>query len=242
MRLSVLELYTIGIGPSSSHTVGPMRAAERFARQAGTLKPARLRVELFGSLALTGKGHGTHLAIVAGLQGALPESVEPAGLPDRYAEVESAERLTLADGHAVAFTLREDLLFNRRKALPFHPNGMRFTALDAGGQTVFETFFYSVGGGFIVEESETGNPPAPPAVRYPFRNAAELVDWTEQTGLPVSAIVRENESAWRPERSIDNGLDAVWAAMQACVEAGLRTEGTLPGGLKIPRRAPGLYR
>jgi L-serine dehydratase len=242
MRLSVLELYTIGIGPSSSHTVGPMRAAERFAREAKSLEPDRLQVELFGSLALTGKGHGTHLAIVAGLQGALPESVDPAILQGDYAEAESEGTLRLAGIRPVPFDLKNDLLFNRKRTLPFHPNGMAFKAFDKGGNMLVERVLYSVGGGFVVDETETGKPPQPPGVPYPFSNAAELIDWTDQSGATISALVRANEAAWRPEPETDARLDAVWEAMQACVEAGVHTEGTLPGGLKIPRRAPGLYR
>jgi L-serine dehydratase len=240
MRLSVLDLYTIGIGPSSSHTVGPMRAAAQFAATVAPMGPRRIKVELFGSLGMTGRGHGTHLAIIAGLSGKLPESVKPQSLPEAWEAVESTRSLPLNGADSLPFNPEKDLLFNRRKSLPFHPNGMQFTAYDDKGEEQASDTLYSVGGGFVVRESDPPFETRPCA--YPFSSGSELLDWTDKCGLPVSDIVRENEAAWRPAKETRKRLDAIWAAMQACVEAGLHNQGSLPGGLKVPRRAPGLYR
>ncbi|MEX0326227.1 MAG: L-serine ammonia-lyase [Puniceicoccaceae bacterium] len=239
MRLSVLDLYTIGIGPSSSHTVGPMRAAAQFAANVAGQSPNRIKVELFGSLAMTGRGHGTHLAIVAGLSGELPESVDPKQLPKIWKTIEASYALPLAGKSPFTFNPETDLVFNRRKVLPFHPNGMQFTAVDERGKELAVETLYSVGGGFVVRESD---PPA--EVRpcaFPFTTGEELLEWTEKCPLPVSGIVRENEAAWRPADETCQRLDAIWSAMQGCVDAGLHADGSLPGGLKVPRRAPGLY-
>jgi len=221
VKLSVLDLYTIGIGPSSSHTVGPMRAAARFAAEAAGLDPCRVRADLYGSLALT----------------------EPS-LPLRHEQALASGRLPLAGRAEVAFDPATDLVFNRRASLPFHPNGMRFSALDQTGRSVLERVFYSVGGGFVVAEDEATAAAAAPAreVPHPFSDAARLIDWCDQTGLPVSGVILANEAAWRPQAETLERLDRVWLAMQACVEAGLHASGTLPGGLAIPRRAPALYR
>ena len=243
MKLSTLDLYTIGIGPSSSHTVGPMRAARRFAEEASELKPDRVRVELFGSLAMTGKGHGTDVAIAAGLQGEMPEAVDPACLPTGYEEVAAAKSLNLSGKQIVQFDPKTDLLFNRKKSLPCHPNGMAFSALSANGETLLESIFYSVGGGFVVSEEESQRPPPEaPATPFPFSTGEELIKWAEEEEKPVSQIVLQNESAWRDKARTCSRLDKIWKAMQGCVENGLNQEGLLPGGLKVPRRAPALYR
>jgi L-serine dehydratase len=243
MKLSVLDLYTIGIGPSSSHTVGPMRAACSFAREVEDLAPDRVQVELFGSLAMTGIGHGTHFALVAGLQGELPESVDTASLRARYAKIDSDKSILLNGRCAVPFDPDTDLIFNRKKSLPFHPNGMRFTALDKDGHTLRQSTLYSVGGGFVVTEEESQAPsPAAPQTPFPFSTAEELIKWAESEGKSISQIVLKNESAWRDKTKTHAKLDKVWKAMQACVEQGLNQDGCLPGGLKIPRRAPAMYR
>ena len=240
MNHSILDLYTIGIGPSSSHTVGPMRAAARFAKTAEQADPARLQVELFGSLAMTGRGHGTHLAIIAGLHGEAPETVPPESLSRLHEAVAASGKLTLPKGLALSFDLEKDLIFNRKNSLPFHPNGMRFTALDAQGEVLVQKTLFSIGGGFIHEEGEI--PPEPPKVRFPFSSAEKLIAHAEQANLKISQLVLENESAWRPKKETQRRLDGVWTAMQACVKAGLHADGHLPGGLKVPRRAPPLYR
>lgn len=240
MRLSVLDLYTIGIGPSSSHTVGPMRAAAQFAEAIAGRSPHRIKVELFGSLAMTGRGHGTHLAIVAGLSGQQPERVDPASLPRTWAAVESTHSLQLDGAQPFPFNPETDLIFNRRKVLPFHPNGMQLSAFDDTGNAFLTDTVYSVGGGFVARESDP--PPDDHQCPFPFSNARELLEWTEKRRKPVADIVWENEAAWRPAKETKKRLDAIWSAMQGCVEAGLHAEGNLPGGLKVPRRAPGLYR
>jgi L-serine dehydratase len=241
VKLSVLDLYTIGIGPSSSHTVGPMRAARRFADAAVALSPARVRVELFGSLALTGRGHGTHLAVAAGLAGERPESVEPASLPQIHASAGQQKQIRLAGECLVRFDPASDIHFNRRRSLPFHPNGMRFTALSRNDEMLLEETFYSLGGGFILREGEPAEPGAAAAPLYPFSNAAELMAHCGRAGKPVSEIVLVNESAWREEEETIARLDRVWRAMQECVSRGLSASGLLPGGLRIARRAPQLY-
>jgi L-serine dehydratase len=217
-----------------------MRAAAQFAEAVVTISPQRLRVELFGSLGMTGRGHGTHFAIIAGLSGQLPESVDPHRLPSAWVEVEASHKLPLNGGPVITFDPGKDLLFNRRKVLPFHPNGMIFSAYNERGEELASNTVYSVGGGFVSRESDP--PPESRACAFPFANAQELLDWTEKSRKPVSGIVWENESAWRPTKETGKRLDAIWKAMQACVEAGLHAEGQLPGGLKVPRRAPGLYR
>ena len=241
MKVSVLDLYTIGLGPSSSHTVGPMRAAARFAAAALPLRPARVRIDLYGSLALTGKGHGTHLALVAGLHGHQPETVDPAFLATAWAEAEAVAQVPLGGLLPVAFDPRHDLVFHRRHALPFHPNGLRCEALDADDHVLLTMTMYSIGGGFVITEGEKA-PPTPDPVPFPFHDAASLLAAAARAGGPISRLVLANEDAWRPRAETTAQLDRIWAAMQACVARGLATEGTLPGGLKVPRRAPGLHR
>jgi L-serine dehydratase len=241
VHLSVLDLYTIGIGPSSSHTVGPMRAAVQFASDAAPLKPARLSVELFGSLGLTGKGHGTHLAIVSGLGGKLPESVDPASLQSDYERIEQSKCLTLASGERVTFDPHSDLVFNREKSLPHHPNGMRFCAYGADGNVCLSTILYSLGGGFIIAEKDIGQPPDPVPIPYPFSSADELVRQADEIGLPISDLILDNEKAWRKRDATVSQLDTIWKAMQDCVASGLHAGGVLPGPMRVPRRAPTLY-
>jgi L-serine dehydratase len=249
MPISVFDLFTIGIGPSSSHTVGPMRAARRFARSLeseGTLGiTARVKAELYGSLAMTGRGHGTDRAILVGLEGETPEGVDPAWMPARVAEIRRTGRIRLLGRHEVPFDEKADLVFNRRDLLPLHSNGMRFTAFDAGGEAVDERVYYSVGGGFVVSEGAAGENRLvedSTEMPHPFHSGAELLDLCETTGKDVWQLMLENETAWRSEDEIRAGLLRIWDAMQGCVERGCREEGVLPGGLKVPRRAPQLYR
>jgi L-serine dehydratase len=251
MELSVFDLFKIGIGPSSSHTVGPMRAARRFAQQleAGGLleRIARVRVELFGSLGLTGKGHATDRAVLLGLGGERPDTVDPEGVEPLVAQIRAERRLRLLDRQAVPFDEAADLVFHQRESLPLHPNGMRFAALDAGGRSLATEEFYSVGGGFVVTAAEaragqTGaTPPARP-LPYPFGSAAELLELGRVQGRSIAALVRANEAAWRPDAETDARLDGIWAAMEACIERGCRAEGVLPGALRVRRRAARLYR
>ena len=249
MAISVLDLFKIGIGPSSSHTVGPMRAARTFAlglEAAGLLgRTAAVRSELYGSLGATGRGHGSDRAVILGLLGETPEAVEIETIAARVAEVRRSGRLPLLGGHEVAFRDDEHLRL-LRSSLPFHPNGMRFTALDEDGAAVRSRVFYSVGGGFVVDEdAAAGASPITPdtrALAFPFTSAAELLEHCRRTGLPVSRVMLGNEKAWRPEAETRSALLRIWGVMQDCVRRGSATDGVLPGGLQVRRRAPDLLR
>ncbi|WP_248340819.1 L-serine ammonia-lyase [Anaeromyxobacter paludicola] len=246
MRVGVFDLFKIGIGPSSSHTVGPMRAARLFAaglRDAGLFpRVAAVQVTLHGSLGATGRGHGTDRAVVLGLLGESPEEVDVAAVPARLAEVAERRSLSLLGERPIPFRAAEDLAFDRRP-LPFHPNAMRFTALDAAGAVLQSRVWYSVGGGFVVGEGDAeAGQGAGPAVPYPFHSGEELVRRCVEQRLPVSGLMRANERALRPDGEIEAGLQRLWAVMQACVRRGFEADGVLPGGLRVPRRAPLLYR
>jgi L-serine dehydratase len=244
MTISVFDLFKVGIGPSSSHTVGPMRAAATFAarlRSDGLLaRTAGVRCELFGSLGATGHGHGSVKAVVLGLEGQLPDRVDPVAAEPRVAAVRSEGKLLLAGEHPIAFDLDDDVVLHRRKRLPFHTNGMVFRALDADGAELTRREYYSVGGGFVLDEDEAGRPALvedPTPVRYPFRTGEELLAHTRETGLSISDVMLANELSWRSEAEVRAGLLHIWAVMQECVERGTRTPGVLPGGLKVRRRA-----
>ena len=240
--MSILELFTIGIGPSSSHTVGPMRAAARFVAsidEAGlATKVARFRCDLYGSLAATGKGHGTDRALVLGLMGEQPETTDVQRIQERVDAVRENKHLMTPWGAEINFDPTRDLDFKRLKPLPRHPNGMHFTALDAAGEPLLDAVIYSLGGGFIASEQEM-DAPAPPESRqpYPFTNALELMEQCTRTGLSVSGIVLANENIIRPEHKTRARLDAIWNAMVECVKRGCSNQGILPGGLKVRRRA-----
>ncbi|MES2924685.1 MAG: L-serine ammonia-lyase [Verrucomicrobiota bacterium] len=245
MTLSALDLFTIGIGPSSSHTVGPMRAACRFVRylHESGLAPqvARLRCDLYGSLAATGKGHGTHSAILLGFLGEEPESVVIDRIPEMLAAIRTG-KLMIPGDLEIDFDEKTDLDFKRLKPLPLHPNGMHFTALDKQGEPLADAVIYSLGGGFIASEAEMQNPPATQIVLpYPFTNAAELMANCECTGMSISSLLLANEAAFRPEAETRARLDAIWQAMQKCVKRGCSLDGTLPGGLNVKRRAMAIY-
>jgi L-serine dehydratase len=248
MAISVLDLFKIGIGPSSSHTVGPMRAARSFALdlvQSGLLeRTAAVEAELFGSLGATGRGHGSDKAVILGLMGETPEDVDVAAIDAIVAGVRRDRRLTLPGGRSVSFR-PEDLVFHR-ECLPFHPNGMRFTARDGAGQPLRSRVYYSVGGGFVVDESAAeGRSPIVEDRRplaHPFHTAAELLEACRAHRLRISEVMLANEEAWRPPEETRRALLRVWDVMKASVVRGCRTEGTLPGGLKVKRRAPDLYR
>ena len=249
VAISVFDLFKIGIGPSSSHTVGPMRAARSFAidlHEAGLIaRVAAVRAELFGSLGATGRGHGTDKAVILGLMGETPEDVDIAATPERIDRVRREGRLELLGRHEAAFRDADHLLW-RRDRLPFHPNGMRFTALDASGGELRVRVYYSVGGGFVVNEPGAGGdgPFAadPTPLPCPFSTGQELLEACERQGLPISSVMLENERAWRSEEEIRRGLLRIWTVMQECVRRGCGSEGVLPGGLKVKRRAPDLYR
>ena len=252
--VSAFDLFKIGVGPSSSHAVGPMRAGGRFlaALDRAGLRSAltRLTVDLYGSLALTGRGHGTPQAVLAGLEGEDPETVDCDRLRDLLKTVAATGVLDVPGGSAVPFDLEADLRWHRRESLPAHPNGLRITALGADGGALLEREYYSIGGGFVATageaegaaEGETNGPAATAAgVPRPFDSAAELFTICEATGLPISGVMRANEEALRTPAEVDAGLDKLWAAMEACIAAGVRTAGVLPGKLQVPRRAAALY-
>jgi L-serine dehydratase len=249
MPVSVLDLFKIGIGPSSSHTVGPMRAARQFAlllRQLGLLGSTELlRAELFGSLGATGKGHGSDLAVLLGLQGDTPELVDTAAIAQRVAALRAARSLHLLGEKQIDFVEADHLLLHKRHCLPYHPNGMVFTAYRADGETLLCKTYYSIGGGFIVtEKAAAGAAPADcgPPLPHPFHSAAQLLAKCAVHDMPVSALMLENESAWRPKEETRAALLAVWQVMQDCVRRGCQQDGILPGGLQVRRRAAALYR
>jgi L-serine dehydratase len=277
MTLSVFDLFKVGIGPSSSHTVGPMKAARMFAeglRDDGLLPDVQaVRVCLYGSLGLTGKGHGSDKAVLLGLEGEQPATVDVDAIPARLAAIADSGRLNLLGEHEIGFVTAEDLEFNRRKKLSYHPNAMRFTAYDGGGTLLRERDYYSVGGGFVADETDAeadsgggedqaakgvgaggedqaakGTDPAIPVqdssvLPYPFTTGAELLAHTTGSGLPVSGIMLANEMALgRTAAQVEAGLGDIWQVMQDCVDRGCATDGMLPGGLKIQRRAPRLLR
>ncbi|RJL32390.1 L-serine ammonia-lyase [Bailinhaonella thermotolerans] len=250
MAISVFDLFKIGIGPSSSHTGGPMAAAHKFARglhQDGLLeKTARIEAILYGSLGLTGKGHGSDKAVLLGLSGEKPELVDVDTIDARLAEMRASGTVKVYGEHEIPFVVGEDLIFERKKSLPHHPNGMRFTAFTAEGSPLREKVYYSVGGGFVVDENATGADRIKPddtPLPYPFTTAAELLAHTAETGLSISALMLENEKAFgRAEGEIRAGLLELWEVMRACVRRGCSSEGLLPGGLKVRRRAPQLRR
>ncbi len=250
MAISVFDLFKIGIGPSSSHTGGPMAAAHRFAaglaRDGLLAETASVRSILYGSLGLTGKGHGSDKAVMLGLEGDRPESVDVEGVDARVAAMRETGVIRLFGDHEVPFVVGSDLVFERKVSLPHHPNGMRFTACDAAGSTLAEKVYYSVGGGFVVDEDATGADRIKPddtVVPYPFATGAALLALTEETGLSVSALMMANEQAFgRPAEQIRTDLLKLWAVMRECVERGCTREGLLPGGLKVRRRAHQLHR
>ncbi|MEU6229823.1 L-serine ammonia-lyase [Streptomyces sp. NPDC047042] len=244
MAISVFDLFSIGIGPSSSHTVGPMRAARLFARRLrnedvlGAV--VSVRAELYGSLGATGHGHGTPKAVLLGLEGASPRTVDVEGADERVEQIKESGRLNLLATHEIAFSFDDDLVLHRRKTLPYHANGMTLWAYDATGAELLSKTYYSVGGGFVVDEDAVGADRIKlddTALKYPFRTGDELLRLTKETGLSISALMLENERAWRTEDEIRAGLLDIWRVMQACVSRGMSREGILPGGLRVRRRA-----
>ena len=244
MKTSLFEIFKIGIGPSSSHTVGPMRAAAAFASglgHSGLLeKTARIEVHLYGSLALTGRGHGTDRAILLGLSGELPDEIVPETMEEKLAAIRSTGNLLLAATHPIAFDEKHDLLFHKDQTLPFHPNGMRFRASDTSGQILAAQTYFSVGGGFVVREGESSHSDSKPPVRFPFSSAKDLLQIGERHHLAFWQIGLENEKAWHSEQEVCDYIRRIWKTMQGSIERGLQTEGILPGGLNVRRRAPRL--
>ncbi|MEU8653771.1 L-serine ammonia-lyase [Streptomyces sp. NPDC048737] len=244
MAISVFDLFSIGIGPSSSHTVGPMRAARIFARRLrnedllGSV--ASVRAELYGSLGATGHGHGTPKAVLLGLEGDSPRTVDVETADARVERIKDSGRLRLLGEHEIPFSFDDDLVLHRRETLPYHANGMTLWAHDAEGAELLSKTYYSVGGGFVVDEDAVGADRIKlddTVLKYPFRTGDELLRLTRETGLSISSLMLENERAWRTEEEIHEGLLEIWRVMQACVARGMSREGILPGGLRVRRRA-----
>jgi L-serine dehydratase len=271
MAVSVFDLFKIGIGPSSSHTVGPMRAAARFmtrwldgigpssSHTVGPMRAAarfmtrwldergllqntvRVRAELFGSLALTGRGHGTDKAVLCGLEGEWPDRIDPDVIPEKLERIRSEKRIRLLGKHEIDFDEKKDLVFNKRQKLPYHSNGMRFSAFDADGNELANRDYYSVGGGFVVNHDEAADNRIvadTTPLAYPYSSGNELLARCEESGLSIAGVMMANETAWRSEAEVREGLLQIWCAMQSCVARGMREGGVLPGGLKVKRRAP----
>jgi len=253
MAVSVFDLFKIGIGPSSSHTVGPMRAArlfvQRLASEGQLARVARLRCDLYGSLGATGKGHGSDKAVLLGLLGEAPDTVDVEAIPGLLQQVRHDKALPLPDGPTIAFDEKADLKFHRRETLPFHANGMRCSAFDASGAQIAERCYYSVGGGFVVSDEVAADGarqkaivPDTTALPYPFHSGAELMALCAQYRLTIAGLMRRNEQHWRTDAEIDTGLLRIWQVMQDAVARGCRTDGVLPGGYKVRRRAAALHR
>ena len=253
MAVSVFDLFKIGIGPSSSHTVGPMRAARIFALRLehDGLLAATTRVcsQLYGSLGATGKGHGSDKAVLLGLLGHEPDTVEVDAIAAHLQAVRGDKQLALLGHHTIPFNEKTDLLFHRRETLPFHSNGMRFTAFDAAGAEIANRIYYSVGGGFVVSDVVAADgtrqkaiAPETTVLALPFHSGADLLAITTRERCSIATLMRRNEHHWRTDAEIDAGLLRIWAVMQACVQRGCKTGGVLPGGFKVKRRAADLHR
>ena len=246
MAVSVFDLFTVGIGPSSSHTVGPMRAAKKFIKQALALETPVYRVlsELYGSLGHTGKGHGSDVAVLLGLEGERPHLVDTDSVPTRMAAIREEGKLNLNAEKVIGYNDKTDLIFHRKKTLPGHANGMKFSAFDEAGNLLMEKIYYSVGGGFVIGEDTDTQPIKDLHLKLPydFQTGEQLLALTKTNGLSISSLMLENEQIWRSEEAINEGLDKIWGTMSACIDKGMKVEGILPGGLKVKRRAPALYR
>ncbi|RKF27709.1 L-serine ammonia-lyase [Micromonospora globbae] len=247
--ISVFDLFSVGIGPSSSHTVGPMRAARTFVtglKADGLLAAtARVQAELFGSLGATGHGHGSDRAVLLGLAGEAPETVDTDSVAPRVARIRAERRISLLDAHEIDFDPDRDLVLHRRRSLPYHPNGMTFVAYDDTGAELRARTYYSVGGGFVVDEAAAGADrivPDTTPVPHPFLTGAELLEVTAATGLSISEVMLANERSWRSEAEVRAGLLEIWRVMRECVQRGCERDGVLPGGLKVRRRAAELRR
>ncbi len=249
MAISVFDLFKIGIGPSSSHTVGPMRAAGKFVQvlqqRQQLSQVATVRVTLYGSLGATGIGHGSDKAILLGLEGEYPESIDTTQIESRLAQIKSSQVLTLLGEHAIHFDYEQDFVLLGKKNLDYHSNGMQLSALDAQGAELFSNTYYSIGGGFVVEEADAQQDHLHASddtqLPYAFKNMQQLLDMCKRTGMSISQIMMKNELCWRSEEEIRSGLLHIWQVMQDCIHAGCHNEGILPGGLNVRRRAAQLY-
>jgi L-serine dehydratase len=253
MAVSVFDLFKIGIGPSSSHTVGPMRAARLFVARLtheGLLaRTARVKSDLYGSLGATGKGHGSDKAVLLGLAGHEPDTVDIERVPVELEAMRANKQLLLGGVQPMTFDEATDLVMHRRETLPFHANGMRFTAFDSGGAEIQNRVYYSVGGGFVVSDEVAADgskqktiAPDTTVLPYPFHSGDDLLRLTSEHQISIAELMRRNERHWRTDDEVHAGLMQIWKVMQECVERGCRTEGILPGGFKVKRRAAQLYR
>lgn len=251
MAISIFELFKIGIGPSSSHTVGPMRAAHAFAEGLFSQKNfeavVRIKADLFGSLGATGIGHGSDKAVMLGLEGSLPDKVDPNTISERLQIIRSKKEINIFQNKIILFEEPKDLIFHRDESLPYHPNGMRFTAYDKNGNEIRSKIYYSVGGGFVLNDDQInhqGDPLKPDArvLKYPFRTMKELLQICKQHNLSISQVMLANETSWQSEEQTKSSLINIWHVMKACVEKGIKEEGILPGGLNVKRRANKLYK
>ena len=249
MALSVLDLFSVGIGPSSSHTVGPMRAAKQFAdglKSDGQLSSTtRVQAELFGSLGATGRGHGSDKAVVLGLQGQDPDTVDTGTADDQVAAAALDAELRIGGHHRVDFNWDQDVVLHRRKSLPAHPNGMTFRALDHTGTVLSERSYYSIGGGFVVDGDAQGADKVvadATVLPYPFTTADQLLEICGRENMSIADVMLANELVWHTEAALREKLLGLWAVMRQCVENGCAAEGILPGGLNVKRRAPSLFK
>jgi L-serine dehydratase len=249
MNLSVLDIFKVGVGPSSSHTMGPMNAAQAFASDLERLevldRTDKVAAQVYGSLALTGRGHCTDRAILLGLEGNRPETLEPASVEPTLERIRQSGRLRLLGRREIAFDEPMDLLFHRDQTLPQHPNGMRFTALDGAGNVLHREEFFSTGGGFIVRVADFGKERADShqvALPYPFTNAHELLEMARDNGLELHELVLQNERAYRPDAETRAALLHIWSVMHDCIQRGFASTGLLPGVLKVKRRAARMFR
>src|SRR5690606_1996601 len=242
--ISVFDIFKLGVGPSSSHTVGPMKAARQFVMSMGenAASVAGVNVDLYGSLALTGKGHGTDSAVILGLAGHDPETLDPDAVEGLLRAVHGEKKLAVPGAGTIVFDPESDIRFRNDEMLPRHTNGVRFSALDASGKLLRSDDYYSLGGGFIVRGDEPEPMPQEGEPPYPYSNSVELLDLAERHGLSIAELVRRNELNWRTEQEVEQRLSALWEAMQSCVQRGLHTQGVLPGRMSVLRRAPKLYR
>jgi len=250
MTISVFNIFSIGIGPSSSHTVGPMRAARQFVlqlQQSNKLSDVkRITIDLYGSLALTGKGHCTDIAVLLGLEGETPEGIDPNHVNPRVQHIRETEQLKVVGSHIIPFKEATHLIFHYDKQLPFHPNGMRFTAYNEQQKILLQQVYYSLGGGFIIEHEAAMRPKTETGIGqqapYPFKTSEELLTLCRKHQLSIPQLMWENEKTWRSVEEIKKGLHKIWHVMQASVQRGCQQEGILPGGLNVQRRAASIFR
>ena len=240
--ISIFDIFKIGIGPSSSHTVGPMKAAHAFAEQlAASGKPvSTVAVTLHGSLAFTGKGHGTHSAVILGLEGSEPETIDPETMEQRLRGIHEEKSLEVPGVGRISFDPQQDVIFNYDEELPRHTNGMRFRASDADGNVVLDEVYYSLGGGFIARGDEPEPTSQSGEPLHVFESSQSLLQLCIDNDCSIAELLLENEMQWRDKAEVERRIDEIWAAMKSCIERGLRTEGVLPGAMAVTRRAPKL--